>query len=193
MKITYIINILLFLGLFGCGYNSLQHEVSTRIPQETVLLNGTQICAFVDNEQLCVTAENKVKRSISFLGKSYSIDMVPRKERWHGILGLTSPNKPANIFNDNGINTRIIFTEAQIHYNSINKAVQNIPFYRNTGINAVYNDNGILVMWRNSTLSNQRVLDISVYQILINNMKPSTLPSSQNDKIKERFVNISDK
>jgi len=61
--------------------------------------------------------------------------------------------------------------------------LKRLPFYREDGINVAYNDNGILIMWRKTVWPDEKVLDFSLFQIIINGKKPRVLPRSQNAKI----------
>jgi hypothetical protein len=174
--------IIVLIGCASCVSNSkIKNHADTK---ETVLKAGMTLCATSDDEKICIFAEDEFKRLIYWDGLSNSITLVPRKERWHGKLGLVSPKPPKNLWtNKNGV-TRVLIQEAQIKIKSAEKFTKglNLPG-RGDGYNVVYNDDGLLIIWKKSVLPDHNVLDLMLYQIISNGEKPNSLPGSQNDKI----------
>jgi hypothetical protein len=174
--------IIVLIGCASCVSNSkIKNHADTK---ETVLKAGMTLCATSDDEKICIFAEDEFKRLIYWDGLSNSITLVPRKERWHGKLGLVSPKPPKNLWtNKNGV-TRVLIQEAQIKIKSAEKVTKglNLPG-RGDGYNVVYNDDGLLIIWKKSVLPDHNVLDLMLFQIISNGEKPNSLPGSQNDKI----------
>jgi hypothetical protein len=158
-------------------------------PSEIVMSDGMKICAADNNEHICVVADGDTKRIISWGGELHSINLVPRKKRWHGELGLTSPKQPYNIWKTQKGCVRLLIREAQIRYNNIEHAVDKLrfPFAKKKGWQIVYNDQGLLIMWHETILPVCNTLDLSIYQILINGKKIAHIPGSQNDKINVEY------
>jgi len=49
--------------------------------------------------------------------------------------------------------------------------------------NVVYNDDGLLITLHSTGPSEDNVLDLMIFQMLINGRKPTKLPGSQNNRI----------
>lgn len=177
----YFFVIITCFTVLGC--TNLSSNSHKEIPCETVMSNDMKICATYHDDKICITSEGSTKRIISVGEKIYSMTLVPRTKRWHGKLGLIEPEQPKNIFKSKDGTTRLLVTEAQITYNSVESSIERLQFYKNNGYNLVYNDDGLLVMWQESVLPEQNVLDVSLFQILINGEKPKKLPGSHNRNI----------
>jgi hypothetical protein len=181
MKIN-IIYIIVLISCASCVSNSeIKNNANTK---ETVLKAGMTLCAKNGDEQICIFAEDDSKRIVYWDGLSNSITLVPRKERWHGKLGLISPKPPKNHWiNENGV-TRALIQEAQIEVKNVENISRGLNFPgRDNGYNVVYNDDGLLIIWNKSVLPDHNVLDLMLFQIISNGEKPKSLPGSQNDKI----------
>jgi hypothetical protein len=98
---------------------------------------------------------------------------------------LVSPDPPDNNLPYHEGITRAIVQEAQIELPNIE------PFYKSVNspfeqAKTVYRDDGLGVKWYESVmpdLSSGGVLDLMVFQILINGKKPEHLIGSRDDKI----------
>jgi len=166
------------------GCSSLTKNVRCEIPQEAVLSDGMKVCASTEMDRLCIEAGPCNKRTITWDGKVRSITLVPRKERWHGKLGLIDPGQPDNYWKDKDGITAAEITEAEIRYNSVEDAVRTLKHPDDYTLNVVCNDNGLLFKWRKTVFPDgMKLLDLMIFQILINGEKPQSLPGSQNDKI----------
>jgi hypothetical protein len=182
-KVILYLIVVLFLTIYGCM--GVQKTSRYKMPREAVLQDGMKICANSVNDYICITACKNNQRIISWEGNNISITLMPRKERWHGTLGLVSPIEPKNIWKSEGGIIRILMQEAQTHYESIESVLQGINFSGRyeLGYNVVYNDDGLLLIWDKTEMPDHIVLGLSLSQILINGEKPKTLPGSQNNKI----------
>lgn len=174
-----------FILLIFVGCVSISRTTKQTIAREIVLKKGMTLCATFDDEKICIFAEDDYKRIISWDGVSRSITLVPRRERWHGKLGLVSPRPPSNHWpNHKGI-TRAIIQEAQINLKSLE------TFYKSVNsqfedANSVYRDDGLWVKWYKSVKPDRSpggVIDLMILQVLINGEKPERLTGSRNDKI----------
>jgi hypothetical protein len=150
---------------------------------EVVLLEGMKICAKTSNDAICISAVGGNKRSIIWDGKERQITLIPRKERWHGKLGLVSPNQPNNLWKSKDGVTRVLVQEAIIRFDNKDRAINSINFPGKERYNVVYNDNGLLFTWHSSDSPKEKLLDLMVFQILIDGEKPETLPGSRNEDI----------
>ena len=166
---------------FGCATLSVNQQ--KEIPREIVMSDGMEICAADNNDYICVIAVGNTKRTIKWDGEEHSINLIPRKKRWHGNLGLITPKPPMNIWSTRKGLMRVLIEECQINYDNVENAVKRLPFYQEDGINVAYNDSGLLIMWRKTVWPDEQLLDLSIFQININGEKPHKLPGSQNDKV----------
>ncbi len=181
MKNKLILTIIVILCI-GCTTNLKLKKHS--IPKEAVLKEGMFLCAKGEYEKVCILAENDFQRTVYFEGFSNSITLIPRKERWQGKMGLVSPKPPKNLWHNNNGVTRALIQEAEIEVKSINNFLVKINFPgRENGYNVVYNDNGLLIIWKKSILNGSNVLDLMLFQIVINGEKPKSMPGSQNNDI----------
>lgn len=186
-KLTFItIIILLFSG--AC---TARHTFSNipDVPKENeiVMTEGMKITATNSWGTMTITAGKGLERSYTWKGATRSVIMIPRKERWYGSLGIYSPGAD-NWKEHNGI-TRGVLEEAQLHFDSIDEAMQFLkhPFRANV---TVYNDNGLVITCSNAINpygGPTNTLFVEVWQIYINEKKPTRLPGSQNDKIIVQF------
>ena len=177
----FIILALQIIFVFACRTSQNGQQNGKAI--EAVLSDGMKICAKASNDSICISAIGQNKRSILWDGQDRSITLLPRKERWNGKLGLVSPNQPKNIWKgENGI-TRVLIEEAEIRYDSIESAIEAINFPGKEKYSVVYNDNGLLLTWHSSDSPEEKLLDLMVYQILIDGEKPKHLPGSRNEDI----------
>jgi len=194
-------SILCILILFFCVSCVNSAKINNQImPKESVLKTGMKLCATCDNETICIYAEDDFKRIISWDGASRQMNMVARSERWHGAMGLVSPESPDDHIEIHKGITRILYEEAQINmqdlkpfYKSIHNPY-NYPPYNLNHVYEVYRDDGLWISWtksikpKNYSGTHDGVLDITISQILINGKKPTRLEGSRNDQIITRIM-----
>lgn len=152
--------------------------------REAVMTNGMKICASTRLNKICIEAETKIVREITWDGANRRVKMIPRNKRWYGKLGLYFPGSGNHWKNHNGV-TRGIINESQLHFPNKEEVLEFLNNYYNKD-EAVYQDDGLYVSWFTSTKSAKKAggyLKLSIYQILVNGKKPDSLPGSQNDKI----------
>lgn len=175
--------VIILVSFAGCI--SVSKIENQNMAKESVLKAGMTLCATSGNEKICIFADNDFKRIISWDGASRTITLVPRKERWHGLLGLVSPGPPDDYWPYYKGITRAVVQEAQVNmldkelfYQSVNS-----PFEQ---ANIVYRDDGLGVKWYKSLMPDLvpgGVLDLMIFQLLIDGKKPEHLIGSKNDKI----------
>lgn len=178
-----IVFIVFTLIISGCAF--LQSEQKYEVAQETVLIPGMKLCATDKNFRICIVAGLNNKRTIIFDGKERTFDLVPRKTRWYGVLGLVSPQHPYDLFEDaEGITMANIY-EAQLHYVSKDAVLKSLRDpYKNQDAHVAYRDDGLLIRWKKTKMPDrQNIFSLAVYQILINGEKPDSLPGSRNKDI----------
>lgn len=180
----YIAYIVIFFTYSGCTY----HHANVNddiIAKETVLTPGMTLYATSGNEKICVSAKNNYKRTIYWDGASRTVTLVPRKKRWHGKLGLVSPDPPNNHIEAHKGITRILMEEAQINISNA-KTFYKFVNSQSEKINSVYRNDGLWVKWRKAIKPDKGrggTIDIMIFQILIDGKKPEKLIGSKDDKI----------
>ncbi len=167
------------------GCSSLTNNVRCEIPQEAVFVDGMKVCASTEMDSICIEAGPCNERTITWDGKTRSITLVPRTERWHGKLGLVAPKQPNNFWKDKDGITAVEIQEAEINLKkSVEDAVKGWEYPDDHTLNVIYNDNGLLFQWRKTVFPDgMKLLDLMIFQVHINGAKPKSLPGSQNDKI----------
>jgi hypothetical protein len=181
-KLRILLSLALSIQFFGC-MKSTKPEVDNSV-REAVLKTGEKICATRNDETLCIASLDTRTRKLSWKGSDFLITLIPRPKRWHGKLGLISPNHPENMWKTNNKIIRLSIQEAHIYYSSSEDFYDGLNFPKiDDRYNVVYNDAGILLMWYQSELPDHTYLDVSLFQVLINGEKPTKLDNSQNDKI----------
>lgn len=104
--------------------------------------------------------------------------LIPRKERWLGMLGAYDPAdaQPWEIFAP-----RIVAEDSQLHFDEL----EDLRSWLKQGssvLDWVYTDDGLVIGFARSPERNQ--VNIEVYQLYLNGKKPSQLDGSQPDKLK---------
>jgi len=181
--INFSIGIVLFLS--GC-VSFYSGSTPSIVAQETVLSPGMKICAEDKGSHICIVAGKNNERTISLDGKTKSINLIAREKRWHGNLGLVSPGHPSDLWKDDEGVTMANIEEAKIHYKSIEAVEKSLmnPINKEWGGHIVYNDNGLLLQWKKTRMSERKsIFDLLIYQILINGERPKKLTGSNNSQI----------
>ena len=173
-NILYLCAAIFSLLFFNCCAKLVQNN----IPKETVIPVGYSVIVETYNGELKIEATSELSRTYTWEGQTIKANLIPRKVRWYGKLGLyhgqlRPPHK--NV-------VHMIVEEYQSHYESIEQFIKYLNKYDN--IQDIYNDTGLQVRFRKEISSKGQIaIDITVSQILINGIKPIQLPGSQNSKI----------
>ncbi|MCD6475977.1 MAG: hypothetical protein J7K85_06885 [Anaerolineaceae bacterium] len=148
------------------------------------MTDGMTISVNTKYGEVIISAGKGAKRSYTWEGETLKTELVPRKKRWHGTLGLLDDN---NLRPPHKDVTHMLIEECQIHYSSIVDATRRLNTYE--GIEDIYRDDGLFIRFRKEPMvaEGKFYIDISVFQILIDHTKPTKLPGSQNSKIKVTY------
>ncbi|MFK5892749.1 MAG: hypothetical protein QM504_05980 [Pseudomonadota bacterium] len=109
--------------------------------------------------------------------------LIPRKERWLGLLGAY---EPATAYIWEIFNPRIVANDSQIHFNNMDE-VKKWLYQSSAIMDWVYTDDGLVVGFAKTSSRNQ--VNIDVYQLYINGKKPSKLEGSRPGNIKVIWKN----
>ena len=156
------------------------HQNTTPTIREAVMTDGMTISVITKYGEVIISAGKGAKRMYTWEGKTFKTELIPRKERWHGTLGLLDGN---NLRPPHKDVIHMVIEECQIHYSSIAKAIKRLG--KCEGIEDIYRDDGLFIRFQKkpSPDNGLYVVDIAVFQIMINGEKPDKLPGSQNNKI----------
>jgi ankyrin repeat protein len=174
---------ILFLSLLTFLPGALADDAKPRTGRlpatcEVVMSPGMKITATTSVGTIAVTAADELTRSYTWDGGTRSVEMEPHKSRYLGSLGLFFQGADVHWREHHGI-ARCSTEEGQQDFKTVEEVMKwiNEP----ERMRPVYRDDGLMVGWYKDLP--RKMLDVHVWQILINGKKPTRLPGSQNDKI----------
>lgn len=145
---------------------------------EIVMSPGMRITATTPEGTISITAGKGLKRSYTWEGATRSVEMVPRRERWYGSLGLYYPGPGFHWKEHNGI-ARAVTEEGQQHFKSSQEALDWIR--QRDWMKYAYRNDGLVVGWLKVPARKQ--LDVEVWQIYIEGRKPVGLAGNADGSI----------
>ena len=154
---------LLIISLFVCA------DVSGADPiNEIVLSKGMTLTAQTDWATIQITAIAKNKRKYTWDGQSIIVNLIPRQQRWYGSLGLYHPQvRPPH----KGV-VHMVVEEGQQHFKTIDGAMIWLKRFEEE---TIYRDDGLVISSRlTGNDSDQKFVDINVWQIFVNGKTLST-------------------
>jgi hypothetical protein len=145
---------------------------------EMVMIPGMSITVSNDAGIITITAGRGFKRSYTWNGATRSVELWPRKKRWHGSLGAYYPG-PGEHWKDNHGITRGVLEEGQQHFQTLLEAMEWIhqPYHEG----CLYRNDGLMVWWR--LVPERKQLNVEVWQIYIVGKQPTKLPESHDGQI----------
>ncbi len=152
---------------------------------EVVMSPGMKITATTSVGTIAVTAADELTRSYTWDGATRAIEMEPQKSRTFGSLGLFFEGTVVHWREHHGI-ARCSTQEGQQDFKSVEEAMKWIK--EPERLYPVYRNDGLMVGWYKDLP--RKMLDVHVWQILINGKKPTRLPGSQDDKIVVETVTV---
>ena len=199
-----IVSILVALGLvfFGISqkpsYDVRRTLCDTHGKVETVMTEGSQIITDIKGKTLNISAGPCYERIYTWESGTCTILQQARTSRWYGSFGIYSPSamdwKPGSCEELN----HAVVEEGQQQFSNVSDALawlngkysnwQSLPEsqWRPT-INfsqSAYTSDGLLVSWELSPLEDKKFLNVHVWQVYINGIKPTKLEGAQDSKIK---------
>jgi hypothetical protein len=145
---------------------------------EVVMSPGMKITATTSMGTIVVTAADELTRSYTWDGATRAIEMQPQKSRFFGSLGLFHDGITVHWREHHGI-ARCSTEEGQQDFKTVDELMKWIK--EPERLKPVYRNDGLTVGWYKDLP--RKMLDVQVWQILINGKKPTRLPGSQDDKI----------
>jgi hypothetical protein len=146
--------------------------------KEAVMVPGEEIIATNANGTMAIRAKTERKRQYQWNDQDKTIELMPRRERWNGMLGLYNPGSeifPMTLLN----RTRIVAQEAELHFESESEALEWLRSQR--PMKWVYTSKGLVFGWFETPTRNQ--VNVDVYQIYINKKNPVNLPGANDNAI----------
>ncbi|MFC1643464.1 hypothetical protein ACFL1F_00075 [Chlamydiota bacterium] len=152
------------------------------IPKENeiVMAPHTTIQATTDLGTISIESGKGLRRNYTWDGATRSVIMWPRKERWYGSLGLYYTGPGYHWKEHNGIRRGVV-EEGQQHFASKEEAMEWIEKMKNW-LFLVYTNDGLLVGFGKDLKRKQ--LSVELWQIYINDRKPTSLPGAKDEAIK---------
>jgi hypothetical protein len=179
--ITGVLTLLVLISSFT-SYDRKITSCSNSSSVETVMNQGMQISTEINGKKLNITAGPCYERTYSWDNGTCTILQQARSERWYGSLGIYSPS--SDDWKAGSCNTlnHAVVEEGQQHFN--NMAEASVWMDKLDKSKTVYTNNGLFVSWALSPLEDKQFLSAEVWQIYINNTKPTKLEGAQDEKIK---------
>jgi hypothetical protein len=146
---------------------------------EVVMAPGSALVALTPSGEIQVGAGQGLQRCYTWEGATRCVEMIPRKTRWLGSLGVYFPG-PGHHWDDHKGISRAVVQEGQQHFQTIDQALAWIASQKKW-IPVVYRNDGLLVGW--SKEPERKQLNVEVWQLLVAGAKPSTLPGAEDQRI----------
>lgn len=161
---------------------------------EAVMVEGMRIAFTNSHGTMTVSAGKGLERRYTWAGDTRTLVMWPRKERWHGSLGMYNPGSwiegELEQWREHDGIGRCVSEEGQRHFTNDAEAVE---WIRTTGkhLDYVYNDTGLVVSMSKEIPSPAMkkkygapgTLLVDVWQVYINGKKPQKLEGAKNESI----------
>lgn len=140
---------------------------------ELVMYEGTVIEARKGDASIKVTAGKGFDRTYEWGRCKLNSNMIARKERWFGSLGIYDPALSFG-FSFGGCSgiTRTVVDEGQIHFDDLQFARTWIEHYSKS-FNTVWTNTGLLFSWNISP--DRKQLNVNVWMVCINGRRPTHL------------------
>ena len=170
-----LLSIFIAFNLVSCGesvptepysYTELAMEPGMII--EATNKNGTVFIEYID----------PLKRHYQWDDFDEERDLIPRKKRFMGELGVYDPTH-AYIWEV--FTPRIVASDSQLHFDSMSD-IDKWLYQSSAVLDWVYTDDGLVVGFRKKPSRNQ--VNIEVYQLYLNGEKPTKLKGSRPENIK---------
>lgn len=203
-KSVVIVSIIIVLALLFFGispkvsYNVQRTSCDDLNKVETVMTEGTQIIADTGGKTLNISAGPCYERTYTWENGTCTILQHARKSRWYGSLGIYSPSAMDWKSGSCKELNHAVVEEGQQQFSDVSDALawlqgkynnwQSLPESQwRPGVylsQSAYTNDGLLVSWELSPLEDKKFLNVSVWQIYINGVKPTKLEGAQDDKIR---------
>lgn len=148
-------------------------------PTETVMTPGMRIVAKTSEGEIVIDAGRGYARSYTWDGATRSVELIPRKARWYGGLGIYYPGPGQHWKPNKGI-TRGVLEEGILWFKDLNGFWAWIREAR-TQRDYIYSKDGLVVGWRK--VLERKQLNVDVWQIMIAGQKPEDLPDNNDTQI----------
>lgn len=180
MKVRQLVAGSLALAIMCCSQQ-------TEIRSEIVMTKGMRIAAVTPVGRIAIVAGEGYRRTYVWDHCEGSVDLMPRKQRWHGSLGIYYPGSGYTWWLGCGGITRAVVEEGQQHFASTEDVMSWLRADR--GIRYVYRNDGLVVGW--DLVPQRGQISVEVWQVLIGGQKPKSLNGAEDDKVDEASVRSS--
>ena len=144
---------------------------------EYVLTEGMNITARTPSGVLTITGGPGAKRTFSGEGWKKTADLIPRRTRWYGSLGLYDP---AASFSPHG---RLLVDEGRQFFDSESEALRYL-YGGSTYFQPVFNNSGLVVGYHIAKIpGGDPARSVQVWQIYIKGRKPTSLRGADDSAV----------
>jgi hypothetical protein len=142
---------------------------------------GATIEARKENTSVIVTSGKGLDRTYEWDACQLKSDMVPRKQRWYGSMGIydAAPSFGLPTRGCSGV-FRTVVEEGQIHFNDLQFAQKWIE-RRPKSYNTVWTNDGLLISW--NIVPGRRQLSVDVWLMCINGKRPKLLVGANDSAV----------
>ena len=152
--------------------------------REVVMVPGMTIEASNKNGVVSIRYVSPRKREYRWNGKRQVVRMIPRPERFLGMLGVYNP---ASTWLPFSFRPRLVVQESIRDFASMEE-ISKFLIQGSAYMDWVYTPDGLTVGFGESPPRNE--VDVDVWQILLNGEKPKDIPGARPDQIKVRFAPV---
>lgn len=142
---------------------------------EVVLKPGMTVTATNPNGTVTIKAEEGTTRIYSIKNWKKKINLIPRKKRWYGSLGLYDPASSYSQHN------RLVVDEGRLHFANISEALKYL-YVGSLLYKPVYTNNGLVFGYMVDTGAHNSG-GIYIWQIYINGKKPTSIEGADDSAI----------
>jgi hypothetical protein len=136
------------------------------------MCDGVTISADLGGERLTIKAIGPLERTYQLGELSTTVDLVPRRERWYGSLG---------IYRAEGDGQRHLVLDEGFQYFDSQEEFQEWIAWQQDRMKYVHTSDGLVLGWalqRNDSEGLDEALSVELWQVLIKGKKPAILPNS---------------
>jgi hypothetical protein len=146
---------------------------------EVAMAPGSTITAVTVYGTISIKAGNGLNRCYTWDDETRCVEMWPRLGRWLGSMGIYFP-APGEPWADNHGVTRGVLEEGVQWFSSVDEASAWMK-KNGTWVPFVFRNDGLAVAFRKEP--SRRQMNVDVWQIMINGVKPTALPGADDRSI----------
>lgn len=167
------------LALVGLGVALSGYSQSELLPYtEVVLKPGMAVTATNPNGTVTIQAGDGTARIFSGEGWKKKRNLIPRRERWYGSLGLYDPASSRSPYG------RLLVDEGQLYFSDVSEALKYL-YVGSDHFKPVYTNNGLVFGYDVETFGEgeEPTRSVQLWQIYIDGKRPTSMPGADDSSI----------